>query len=403
MEYGTVEKAHEIPSRKKSLREKKRFQKSIWGSLFLEILLIKIWEKELREVKIEKAGETVFDGSRTEEEVPKKLRLETTGVVSPKERHNPWKYMDCLEITFASLDIPALCANYNDIIKALKYASGFYYHQMFRESYESMKEYYEGKIGRREVEEALREYCSSFLSIAENTQVLKSGLPGVLRDAYECFTRANTRNAVVQNNREGKMLVEQCGLDWSGTTYYNSYYYKVCKQVQKLFQDICQELSEEYGVAEIDFEEIEKSKKFSLDGGFSYHGVWVWKQKQNNYPCGQYGLRDEALEPPENFIFLYRNCYEQAEENRVGQLQEKLLELVSQKAAKEQKLKIYTVSGGSEYHNGMSYLLDDDKTWEQDGMTGQDIRSFLMNFKLFRVSGCMEILYGRRDEKTCAV
>ena len=44
---------------------------------------------------------------------------------------------------------------------------------------------------------------------------------------YEYFCRVNARKSVSRNEREGRRLIEECGLTWAGTTYYNSRYYYI--------------------------------------------------------------------------------------------------------------------------------------------------------------------------------
>ena len=132
----------------------------------------------------------------------------------------------------------------------------------------------------------------------------KQRFTGWLSGLYEYFSRANTRNACTKNMQEGKALMEENGIDWTGTYYYNSDWYYACEEMQKLFQETANELSEEYGAEQVDFAYVEKHTRFTLDGGIIFNGVWDSIEWQFNHDRAIMGsFKDAGMAPPKDFVY----------------------------------------------------------------------------------------------------
>ena len=128
-----------------------------------------------------------------------------------------------------------------------------------------------------------------------------------LAGLYEYFSRANTRCACLQNEKEGEELLESKGLSWRDAYYYNADWYWACEDMQELFRETANELADEYGVEHVDFEAVEKNTKFKLDGGITYNGVWSSKVWQTKYTENRVGnFLDTDVVPPKGFV--YCNC-----------------------------------------------------------------------------------------------
>ena len=235
-----------------------------------------------------------------------------------------------------------------------------------------------------------RQYC--LIYVRESKEKGATEKRKRLTEVYEYFARANARQAVQMNRREGRRLVEGSGLTWAGTTYYNADYYFEHKKVDELLQKITQEAAMELEIPCVDFEGAKKKNRFYLDGGISYHGVFTWMQMQNNFPSGQYGLRSLKKEPPENFIYLYRNGCCEAEKKGIRRLEMRLRNLAAGRNYGNELWRSYCTCSGNAYHNGRSYLLDWKRnSGEEEELYGKAM-DFLDTFRLYRISGCVEIL-----------
>lgn len=203
---------------------------------------------------------------------------------------------DCVELSLESYTVPTTADNYEEIKNMLKTQSGGKIispgNRFFSETYDIMRDYYDGKITCAEVKNIFKEYVYHAFGRTEETQdnvetaddakvvgtsmsnYEKQRFTGWLSGLYEYFSRANTRNACTQNMQEGKALMEENGINWNGTYYYNSDWYYACEEMQKLFQETANELTEEYGAEQVDFTYVEQHTRFTLDGGITYNGVW---------------------------------------------------------------------------------------------------------------------------------
>lgn len=199
---------------------------------------------------------------------------------------------DCVEISLESFTLTPETANYEDVIKSLHSDSSEKIaslgNRYFYETSEIMKDYYNGKLSSAEVKNILKEYVYHTFGAPSGrddsffmTCFQKQRLTGWMSGLYEHFSRANTRSACSHNMQEGRKLMEENGMQWSGTYYYNSDWYYACEEMQKLFQDTINELSGEYGTESVDFAYVEKNTRFTLDGGITYQGVWESMAYQN--------------------------------------------------------------------------------------------------------------------------
>ena len=100
----------------------------------------------------------------------------------------------------------------------------------------------------------------------------KQRFTGWLSGLYEYFSRANTRNA--------------------------------CEEMQKLFQETANELTEEFGTESVDFAYVEQHTRFTLDGGITFNGVWdsmEWQINRDRAIGGNF--HDVNMAPPEDFVY----------------------------------------------------------------------------------------------------
>ena len=238
---------------------------------------------------------------------------------------------DCVELSIQSYTIPATADNYEEVRSMLKAQSGGKIispgNRFFSETYDIMRDYYAGKITCDEVKNIFKEYVYHAFGRPEGTQDTakaqesgetretvgtnasmstyeKQKLTGWLSGLYEYFSRANTRNACTQNMQEGKALMEENGINWNGTYYYNSDWYYACEEMQKMFQETTNELTEEYGAEQVDFTYVEQHTRFTLDGGITFNGVWdsmEWQINRDRAIGGSF--HDINMTPPEDFVY----------------------------------------------------------------------------------------------------
>ena len=377
-----------VPSRKKDLREKRQYRNILWGMLFLELLLGKLQEKTHRDMGGEMPEYEGFCGGE--------------GVMRwPCD----WAGRDSLELTIESYLRIALSESYDRISGDVRRAQWCSSDSLLKEASRVMADFYGGLIDRETTGHMARAYCCYYLEgriagkiedLVENTEddaaLHREHMMRELLEIYEYFSRANVRRAVEANNREGRRMVEESGLSWAGTTYYNARFYFTCERMQEMLRNICAELADENGLDAPDFDRTEKESRFRLDGGLSFHGVFEWVQKQNNYPPDQYGMRDKARRPPGSFFYLYRNCCSDREEKRIRRLSGMLKKAALKETSAKTVWRTFCVTGGRDYHNGMSYLLGEPVT-EEDGILFETTMHFLETFRLYRVSGCVELLH----------
>lgn len=302
---------------------------------------------------------------------------------------------DTLEISAVWEDQVFLSENYDDISANVRSVGIWNTEAVYEIANETMQKYYEGVFDKVTVGDL---FCSCYLKCIAQTEYSDSygqSKLEILGKIYEYFCRANARKSVAQNEREGKRLVEQCGLTWAGTTYYDSRYYYKCIEMQRNLGMLCDEICDEWGMRGLEFGELESHSRFRPVGGMRFHGVFVWAQMKDNYPCNQYGLKDERMEPPEHFVYLYRNHLREEERKAVERLGACLKENAMQNGFGEERRlwRSFLLCGDRDYHNGMSYLLEGSLQSARDEKLYCDAMDFLGNFRLYRVNGCAEYLH----------
>lgn len=285
------------------------------------------------------------------------------------------------------------CERYEDIIGAVRLVGNWKSNVLYLISNAVMRDYYEGKLGERGVGELFCVCYQKCIERKNGTVVSGKKQYEILGTIYEFFSRANARGSVLANEREGRALVEGCGLHWAGTTYYNSEYFYLCANMQRRFQALCNGISAECGLEEIAFEQIRGQTQFLPVGGLDYHGVFVWVQQKDNYPDNQYGMKTLSREPPRNFIYLYRNHCSGRELPGIRFLAQRMKEEAAHKSDGKRLWREFTVQDGRDYHNGMSYLLEGSLVDEQDERMYDEALGFLQNFRLYRMDGCVELLH----------
>lgn len=368
----------------KRAKKEKRIQ---WSIQFIETLL---QEFESAEEEKEKKGQREqtqkrnTDGAAWEEDEEADCRIVVRG-----ERPVPLDW-DSFEVTREWTEPVLTSELYEDIIDTVKNVGNWKANILYKIATAILTDYYKGAFGEQAVGEL---FCECYEKCVQKNRKLTMSAKQryqVLGTLYEYFARVNARKSVIENEREGRRLVESCGLLWSGTTYYNSKYYYIWKRVEQELQSVCNEISGEWRMEKLAFSDIERQTQFIRVGGLKYHGVFVWIQQKDNHPGNQYGMKDLTRVPPEEFVYLYRNHYTQNEETGI-----RLLELRMRKkyhTGTSGLWRSFTLGDGREYHNGMSYLLEGNMSKEQDEKIYAASMGFLQNFILYRVSGCVEFL-----------
>jgi hypothetical protein len=250
----------------------------------------------------------------------------------------------------------------------------------------TVESYYNGTGSPEEIRIAYLTYCRK---ICGNGR----GIADKISTAFEYFCRVNACCAVKHNNEEGRRIVEHCGMEWEGTTYYNARYYYRWKHVHRILKKAGSQLAMELSDEMTDLSHLEEENRFQWEGGITFHSVWQHLQKQNNFPKDHYGLRRPKQEPPHGFVYLYRNYYDRKQENEV----ERLLEQMQKHSGKNPEGQHMEGIGVKEryYNHGVSYLVDFEAGVQWGAVneeTYQRNMEFLKNFRLYRVSGCIECL-----------
>ncbi|MDD6058459.1 MAG: hypothetical protein PUB98_09430 [Clostridiales bacterium] len=384
-----LKRSERIEPKRKGIPERQQYRRHLWNMLFLEFLIGKLQERDFWDMEADlevRADVEIIQGA--EAGIGVGIKIEAQPVARRKETYKsrerkllsgshgafPPMGRDTLELSLFCFENMLCSENYMILAACVKRTESLIADRLFCEARRIMEDYYGGGVDLVTLEVIYRQYC----------------LFGELSAVYECFARENARRAVLKNREEGKMLVEESGLSWAGTTYYNAAYYRQCQKVAERLREITLETAGERSIPAFDFEEAEEQSRFYADGGLTFHGVFEWLQRQNNFPAMHYGFQDKTKEPPECFLYLYRNGYDVWEEQGVFRLKEKLTEMFDGMACEEKLEKSFRISGGTDYHNGESYLLQ-----EEEGFRGQ-IMDFLRNFRLFRVCGCVELLFAGR-------
>lgn len=297
---------------------------------------------------------------------------------------------DCVEISIDSYTIPAGSDTYEELKNNLRRQSisgaGFSHNQLFSESRQVMADYYDGKLGREDVKNIFKEYfyhSGGMISPECATRTL-AGL-------YEHFSRANTRAACTNNNREGNDLLESNGFDGSGI-YYNADWYWKCEEMQNLFRETANELADERGAEHVDFEYVEKNTVFTLDGGITYNGVWnAVKLRQS--PSGTSYFLDTDLVPPKGFIYCNAGAYASSYANMKS-----VKETVCKTGTDQKYAKYIFLAAMNSNVNGTRSLLHDTKNYifsinAEEKSLYEDAMDVLKHFHINNRGSRMEFMW----------
>ena len=307
-----------------------------------------------------------------------------------------------MELSLESYMIPATADNYEEVRSILKTQSGGKIispgNRFFSETYEIMRDYYDKKITCDEVKNIFKEYVYHAFGRPEETQdnaetadeakvvgtsmstYEKQRFTGWLSGLYEYFSRANTRNACTKNMQEGKALIEENGINWNGTYYYNSDWYYACEEMQKMFQETANELTDEYGAEQVDFTYVEQHTRFTLDGGITFNGVWdsmEWQINRDRAIGGSF--HDVNMAPPEDFVYCSNATWDG--ENNLDSIKEYF-----ENERKESPFMMFLLAATKNTDAKDSLLLNqenylDSSEWEENA-TYQSTISFLKNFNI---------------------
>lgn len=403
------EKVRRIPrvssSRKDKFRERERYRRSFWGTVFLELVLQKIEEDEFFDLEEQEEEEKAACRKKNASS-PRILKAELGGKSAgkksavkwrlPAERKSVctewenilvWASGDWLELSVFPVGMESVSEEYSALVNFMRCMEAVSNNRIYYDSNEILRKYYDGGVEKFYVERAFYRFCREYIRKGEERSAFY--VYDVLSEVYEYFARANTRNAVRKNNEEGRTLVEESGISWTGCSYYNADYYDRWLDMRQMFRRICGELAEEYDMDVPDFEEIEAETRFRMEGGLSFHGAWSFEQRKNNYPPEEFGMRELSASPPQGFLYFYRDYFNEGQYPVFEGLQEGLRQRIAANPLDQREFYSIAIEK-REYHNGLSYLLErnlEPEEWR-----------FLANFKLHRTAGCIELLCGRGEK-----
>lgn len=345
----------------------------------------------------------ISEGSRSTVECQKdrqqEILFKTYSYQNSKGQETVYHRKDCVEISMDVCEIPVGTDNYEEVRKMLKAQNNGKIapleNRMFYETYEVMKDYYDGKLSRDEVKNIFKEYFYHYMgkeTKLAGTEEASDGQRAVmytnyetqlatryLAGLYEHFSRANTRNACAQNNEEGKDLLESNGISVNGAYYYNADWYYACEEMQDLFRQTADELADEFNAEHVDFKYVEENTRFTLDGGITYNGVWdavKWQINHAGPVTG--GFLDKNMAPPRGFIYCGSGYGWNGKGNPEG-VREAIKNKNKEYASRTLLLveTYFAQPGGSLLFDTKNYSSLSE--WKEED-PGQDAFSFLKNF-----------------------
>ncbi|MDE6687090.1 MAG: hypothetical protein K2K17_07230 [Lachnospiraceae bacterium] len=172
-----------------------------------------------------------------------------------------------------------------------------------------MEDYYAGKMSDDELKQYFNDCCSDMrIYRAQKHQTsgnVEEDNMQIVSQIYEIFAKENARAASNANYNEGTQVNASYGNkyrndDW---VYYNTDYYYQCEEVKDFLGAAANAVAEKWGIGAVDTQEIEKNSKFTLDGGFDFNSVWNFTYRNQ---VGRASIADEAVEPPKDFKFFYK-------------------------------------------------------------------------------------------------
>lgn len=224
---------------------------------------------------------------------------------------------DAIEISLDKVEICKDSPEYENVCSRMRSMECFgavgLNNELFYDSYEIMYDYYDGKLTQDNVKKLFKDCLyNSVGETEENNTFQKKRVTAILSRLYEMFTRGNVRNAVNQNQREGQQFLKENNLEGGMEFYYNSKWYYACEDMQKMLQETVNELAEEYGAEQVNFENVVENTSYTLAGGLSFNSVWNWMSWQTNRPSplGDDNYLEEDFVPPEKFIYCSGNAYQ---------------------------------------------------------------------------------------------
>ena len=203
--------------------------------------------------------------------------------------------------------------NYNDILKVTKmpksiFGDSFGY-QMQKDIADCMNRYYAGEISDDDVKSFFKECCSSMRvyhsQMRHTTGMNEEDNKQIVSEIYEMFAKENQRAARNANYEEGLEINKQYGPDkrQNDWCYYNADYYYQCENAHDLLRGVAADMAEEWELSEIDTDEIERSSKYTLDGGFDFNSGWNFTYRNQ---MSRSSMADESYVPPRDFKFFYK-------------------------------------------------------------------------------------------------
>lgn len=384
--------------KKRRIREQKRQKRRIEGAIFIEIILRKLWEYEQREL----LGELWFPrlGERAVETAGRHTQREADGdnarycfIAEGYLRERMAPTGDILDIALPAFNY-AVSESYKELVRVTSMIAGIVGNPLYGISWRSMEKVYTEELTDEKICRVREQFeklcCERLEDLSEEGDIYEC-----LGMSYVYFSHANAWWAVRRNNEEGQRIAAACGLEWAGTTYYNAYFYYCCKRVQKQLCQAAEKLWGNMGAGAVgrDFY-AQLPDLFAAWGGITYHSMWQWAQRQNNYPEDQYGFYALKTEPPRQFAYFYRNTEPEKKET-LHELLERMKEYHSGEPYRRCQREGLAVAGRY-YNNGGSYLADFEPAERLGGVSGEAYTvavEFLRSFRTYRVSGCVECLF----------
>lgn len=382
MERQAIKKVSSIPAKKHSIPERQKYRRHLWNMLFVEILLQKLQEKEQFDAQKMEYVDNTFAGTEKKEIVMElHVANEESGLCAARSRQMG---RDSLELSLYCFEQWLCCNTYDCVAQAVFRTSKIAENRLIGEAGAVLKEYYSGSMDEAMLMAIYQQYCLTLIAEKQGDG---------MKEVYECFARANAKCAAQKNRLEGKRFVEESGLSWAGTTYYHALYYYMAKQIQEKLLEVVNETGMEAKLPPLQGDVLDAQNRFVQIGGITFHSVFTWLQYQDNFPLGQYGLRDNKKIPPKNFLYVYRNGYGKNEKNGVLRLKKNIKKMLQKTGAENEICRIACIQGGNAYHNGSSYLLKQKKKGNDNEKMVDAKINFVSNFRLYRICGCMELVF----------